>query len=126
MIRLLIKWVVLAFSLWLTIHALNAIDKSLAYWDPKAGAGGALITAAVLALVNMFVLPVLKMLTLPLTCLTLGLFSIVLNALLFWAVSRLTDVYTVNWLGALLGALLVGLINGVLSSVFVPGDDRRR
>lgn len=78
----------------------------------------AAIFAAVLALLNAFVRPILEFISLPLTCITLGLFHLVLAALMFMLAGNLVpDYVTVHgfW-GALVGAVFVGLISGLVSS----------
>ena len=66
----------------------------------------------------MLVKPVLVLLTLPITIITLGLFLLVLNALLFWFAGSVLKGFQVNgfwW--AVIGALLYSLISGLLSSI---------
>jgi putative membrane protein len=70
--------------------------------------------AVVLALVNLLVRPLVKILTLPITCLTLGLFSWVVSALMLWLTSALVPGFTVaGFVPALEGAVLLGLVSGV-------------
>jgi len=71
----------------------------------------ALLAALVLGLVNAIVRPILVVLTLPVTLLTLGLFLFVINALLFWFVAEVVHGFTVTgfW-AALLGSILYSLI----------------
>jgi putative membrane protein len=86
-----------------------------------------LIFSAVLALVNTFIKPILKLLTLPITCLTAGLFAIVINLVMFFIAAWLTNLLEaqtgsrvdVGWLGALLGALAVALV-GLVLDMFLP------
>jgi len=83
-----------------------------------ASFGSALIAALVLGLLNSLVKPVLVLLTLPITVVTLGLFLIVLNALLFWFAGSILKGFQVNgfwW--AVIGALLYSLISGLLSAI---------
>ena len=71
----------------------------------------ALIAAFVIGLFNMVLRPVLVLLTLPVTVITLGLFLFVINALLFWAAASLLDGFHVNGFGAaLLGSLIYSAI----------------
>lgn len=76
----------------------------------------ALFAALLIALFNALIRPVLIVLTLPITALTLGLFILVINALLFWAASRfvggfhVTDFWSALW-GALLYSLLTWLVS---------------
>jgi putative membrane protein len=80
------------------------------------GVGSALIAALVLGLINTLVRPLLILLTLPVTVLTLGLFILVINGLLFWFAGSVLRGFEVNgfWTG-LMGALLYSVISYVLS-----------
>mgnify|MGYP001589266031 CR=1 FL=1 len=72
----------------------------------------ALVVAVVLGLINIFLKPILQILTFPITVLTLGLFSLVLNAFLFWFVSTFVKGFTVRTASAaFIGALVVSLVN---------------
>jgi putative membrane protein len=71
----------------------------------------ALIAAFVIGLFNMVLRPILVVLTLPVTLVTLGLFLFVINALLFWAAASVLDGFHVNGFGAaLLGSLIYSAI----------------
>lgn len=78
--------------------------------------GSALIAAFVIGLFNMVLRPVLVILTLPVTVVTLGLFLFVINALLFWAAASVLDGFHVSgfW-AALLGSLIYSLITLVVN-----------
>lgn len=80
----------------------------------------ALIVALILGLVNAIIRPVLILLTLPVTILTLGLFILVINALLFWFVASFIDGFTVTgfW-SAFFGAIVYALISWALSALLV-------
>ena len=75
------------------------------------GFGSALLVAVVMALVNAFVKPVLQIISLPINVLTLGLFSFVLNALLFMLAGFITPGFEVDgFLSALFGSLILSLL----------------
>ena len=77
----------------------------------------ALIAAFVIGLMNTFIRPVLVVLTLPVTVLTLGLFMFVINALMFWAAAGLLDGFHVNgFAAALIGSVLYSLMGIVIES----------
>jgi putative membrane protein len=80
----------------------------------------ALGAAILLGVVNAVIRPIFILLTLPLTILTLGLFLLVINALLLWMVSGLVGGFQVNgfW-GAFFGSLLISFISWILSRLFV-------
>lgn len=99
----------------------NAVTIALAaYLVPGielAGPVPALVGGLVLGLVNALVRPVLILLTLPLTLLTLGLFLFVLNALCLWLSSLIVPGFTVTGFGpAFLGALVVSLVSWALTA----------
>ena len=78
----------------------------------------ALVVAVVLGVVNTFLKPVLLLLTLPVTILTLGLFTFVINALLVLLAAALVSGFQVkNLLWALLFSLVLSLVNSVLQSL---------
>ncbi len=107
---MILVWILNAVALLLVAYLLPGIA--------VASFGSALIAALVLGLLNMLVKPVLVLLTLPITIVTLGLFLLVLNALLFWFAGSVLKGFQVNgfwW--AVIGALLYSLISGLLSRI---------
>ena len=92
----------------------------LAYYLPGIEVSGwyaALITALVLGLVNAILRPLLIILTLPVTILTLGLFTFVINAVLFWFVSTFIEGFAVaGFWPAFWGALILSAVSWVVSS----------
>jgi putative membrane protein len=96
---------------------------AVAYLMPSiavASFGTALVAALVLGLVNAVVRPVLVLLTLPVTIVTLGLFIFVLNGLLFWMVGTWLQGFTVAgfWAGVF-GAILFSLVSWALSALLL-------
>ncbi len=84
----------------------------------------ALLAGLVLALVNAVVRPVLKLITLPLTLLTLGLFLFVLNAFCLWLTSAVVPGFDIHgFRAAFLGALLISVVSWALT-VFVNDSGR--
>ena len=83
-----------------------------------AGFGYALLAAAVLGVVNAVVRPILIIVTLPITILTLGLFLFVVNALMLLLAAAVVPGFTIGGLGtAIIGGLLLALFNFVASSL---------
>ena len=74
----------------------------------------ALIAAVILGLLNLFVRPILILLTLPITILTIGLFVIIINAMLFAFAASFIEGFTVTSFGyAVLGSLIVSMVSTV-------------
>lgn len=75
----------------------------------------ALIVAVILGIINVFIRPVLIILTLPISIITFGLFALIINAVLFWGVSLLVSGFTVaGFIPAFLGALIVSAVQWLL------------
>ena len=109
-LRLLLVWLINTVALIAVAYLMPSISVS--------SFGAALIAALVLGLVNAVVRPVLILLTLPVTVLTLGLFIFVLNGLLFWAVGSWLEGFSVGgfWSGVL-GAILFSIVSWALSAL---------
>lgn len=114
MTALLLRWLINAGALLALPWLLPSIHIESFYT--------ALIVALLLGLVNAVIRPVLVLLTLPVTLLTLGLFILVINALLFWFVASFVDGFTVTgfW-AAFFGAIVYALISWALSALLL-GD----
>jgi putative membrane protein len=76
-----------------------------------------LIFAVILGLLNAFVMPFIRIITLPLTCLTLGLFAFVLSAAVFYFGGAVLTGMDITVLGAAIAALIFGILNSVVDSV---------
>lgn len=88
------------------------------------GAGTLLVAALLLGLVNAIVRPLVVLLTLPLTIVTLGLFLLVINAAMFGLVAAMLEGFRVaGFFSALFGAIVVGLTS-TLASWYVGPDGR--
>lgn len=109
--RLLFRWL---------INALTILG--IAYYLPGVGVSGfyaALITALILGLVNAIIRPLLVVLTLPINILTLGLFTLVINAVLFWFVATVVEGFTVvGFWPAFWGALILSVVSWILGLFF--------
>jgi putative membrane protein len=110
MLRLLVVWLINTVALIAVAYLMPSITVT--------SFGAALIAALVLGLVNTVIRPILVLLTLPVTVLTLGLFIFVINGLLFWAVSALVPGFEVAgfWSGVF-GAIVFSLISWLLSAL---------
>lgn len=104
MLYLLIRWVLFALSLLFVAWVVPGISFS--------GFIAALWAAIVIGLVNIFIKPILMILTLPINLLTLGLFTFVINALMFLLVAKLVPGFMVEgFLAALLGSIVLSILS---------------
>lgn len=110
--RLLVTWLINAAALFALPYLMQSVRVE--------SFTTALIAALVLGLVNVLIRPVLVLLTLPVTVLTLGLFIFVINGLLFWAVANFVGGFQVaGFWSAMLAAILYSLISWALSSLIL-------
>lgn len=114
--RLLLTWLINAAALMALPYLMHSVDVS--------SIGTALIAALVLGLVNTLIRPVLVILTLPVTLVSMGLFILVINALLFWLVSNVVDGFQVaGFWSAFLAAILYSIISWALSTLLLSDKD---
>src|SRR5271167_4879927 len=115
--RLLINWVLSALAVWIMSRIVPGISVS--------GPVAALIAALVIGLINATIGLLLKILTFPLTILTLGLFWFVINALMLELASSFVNGFIVRgFIPALIGAVLMSLVSSVLQWIFMPRRER--
>ena len=115
--KLLIRWVILSFALFVAAWLVPGIRVRQDAWTAYAA------MAVILGLVNAVVRPVLKLLSCPLIVLTLGLFVLVINGIALWLASKIA----VNWFRvgfyvdgfwpAFFGALIVSVVSVILNLV---------
>jgi putative membrane protein len=107
--KMIVRWLLLAAALLLVARVYPGVA--------VASFGSAMIAALVLGLFNTLVRPLLVLLTLPVTLLTLGLFLFVINALMFWAAASVLEGFGVTGFGAaLVGSLLYSLCGMVIDT----------
>jgi putative membrane protein len=98
----------------------------VAYFVPGVAVSSfltALVVALVLGLLNVIIKPILVILTLPINILTLGLFTLVINALLFWFASTFISGFSVSgFAAAFFGALIVSAVNFFAHRLITDND----
>lgn len=129
MISLILRLIINAIGLWLAVRLVDGID----YTDPAGTSDNTrmvitlLILAVIFTAVNALIKPLVKLLSLPLVILTLGLFTLVINALMLWLtawLSGFTDygLTIAGFWAAFWGGLIIAIVNFVLGLV-VPDRD---
>lgn len=107
--KLLAKWLLSACALLALPYLYSGVEVK--------GFAVAMMAALVLGLLNIVVRPILVILTLPVTVVTLGLFLFVINAVIFWAAASLLDDFAVRgFAAALLGSLIYSVFGLVIDS----------
>jgi len=106
---LLIRWLIYAVAIMILTYIVPGISVKNFY--------SALIAALVLGLVNAVIRPLLILLTLPVNILTLGLFTLVINALMLWFVASIVKGFDVkNFVAAFLGALVLLVVGWIINA----------
>ena len=110
MLNIIIRWILFALAVMLTAWIVPGISVS--------SFTSALLVCIVIALINTFIRPLLVVISLPITFLTLGLFSFVINALLLMFSGALTPGFEVKgFLSALFGSIILSLFAGVINKI---------
>src|SRR5512132_3119422 len=108
--RILLVWLINALALLAVAYLMPSIS--------VANFTTALVAALILGLVNAIIRPILILLTLPVTVLTLGLFILVINGLLFWFVGSFIEGFHVaGFWSAVIGALVFSIVSWLLSAL---------
>ncbi|WP_426167565.1 phage holin family protein [Pseudoduganella sp. R-34] len=114
--RLVLTWIINAAALFAVPYLMHSVSVT--------SIGAALVAALLLGLVNTLVRPLLLLLTLPVTVLSLGLFIFVINGFMFWLVAKVVDGFHVDSFGyAVLAALLYSVISWALSTLLLKDND---
>jgi putative membrane protein len=105
---LLVSWLVIAAAVVVAAWIVPGVDVEGGFWS-------ILLVAAVLGLVNLILGTILRVLTFPIMVLTLGLFSIVINMIVLWVTTLLTDRLEIDGFWAyFLAALVIAVVTALL------------
>lgn len=117
LVRFLIRWLVSSLGLWI---AAGLLTDAITY----EGRIGVIITAGlILAIINIFIKPIVVILSLPAIMLTLGLFMIIVNGLMVYLASKIYDpLHVTNFWAAVLAGMVIGLVNYLVSAIL---EERR-
>ena len=117
MMRFLIRLIVNAAALWVATRIVTGVTYS-------GDVPTFLVVAFIFGIINAFIRPVAKILTFPIILLTLGIFALVVNGLMLWLTSALSDAlglgfHVRGFFAAFFGALVVSIVSTILSLVVV-------
>lgn len=105
-------WLLLSLALYGATYALPGRF----IFDPFYGV---FVVGAVLMFINSTVKPVIRLLTLPITIITLGLFSLIINGAIFWVLAQMISGFAItSFTAAVIGAALVSIFHWVLNRIF--------
>ena len=107
---LLLRWILFALAIMFTAWLIPGIEVD--------GFKSALLVVVIMALINIFIKPLLVLITLPINLLTLGLFIFVINALLLLLLGRIAPGFEVDgFLSACLGSVVISFLGALISSI---------
>ena len=116
--RFILNWLVNAAALWVAVELLSGLAVS--------STETLFLAALVIGLINSIVKPVLLILTIPITVLTLGVFYLVLNGLLLYLAAAVTPGFTIaNFGSAFLGALIISIVSTMLH-LLIKNEGKRQ
>lgn len=116
--RMLLNWLLSALAVWIVAQVVPGIYLS--------GAAAALIAALAIGFINATIGLLLKIITFPLTLVTLGLFWFVINALMLELASALVPGFKIHgFLAAFLGAIVLSVVNLLLKTLVMPSKEIR-
>jgi len=116
--RLLLSWLLSALAVWIVAQLVPGFSVS--------GLGAALIAALAIGFINATIGALLKIITFPLTLITLGLFWFVINALMLELASAVVPGFRVHgFFAAFIGAIVLSLVNMLLKAVVMPRKEHR-
>lgn len=117
--RLLLRWLVCSLGLWI---AAGLLGSGITY---ERRFGVIVVAGLVLALVNLFIRPLVVLLSLPAILLSLGLFMLVVNGLMVWLVSKLyTPLHITNLWAAIFAGVVIGLVNYLVTTIVENNRER--
>ena len=119
---LLIRWAASAIALYVVTQFVPGVSVD--------GVQAAILAALVIGLVNATLGSIIKLLTLPIGCLTLGISSLIVNALMFWlAANFVSGFHVTGFVPALLGSIALSLVGAaadfVLNQIFGGNDEKK-
>jgi putative membrane protein len=118
MTGILIRWLITTLAILAVPYLISGVRVE--------GFGSAMLTAAILGILNALVRPILIILTLPLTILTLGLFILVINALLFELAGAIVPgMYVASFWSAFFASIIVSIVSWILNSVVAGGKGEK-
>lgn len=119
--KIILRIIINAVAIWVTAYIVSGLNFSGSLLD-------LLIVAVIFGLVNTFIRPIVKLFSLPITIVTLGLFTLVINALMLWITVWLSPALSLggsffqNAITVFLGALIISIVSTILNWILVDDD----
>jgi len=112
LLAFLLRWIVASFGLWLAVRLLGDANNIS---DDTAEITMFFVAGFVLSIINIFIKPIVTLITLPLTILTLGLFTLVINGLMVYLALLWTNGIEITFFDAIIAGIIIGIVNFVIN-----------
>ena len=124
-LKLILRWVLITFAITATSYIMPFMEISGDTILKKAGV--AFLAGFLLGVVNILVRPVIKLLTIPINILTLGLFNFIINAGMLWIVDYFVDNFSVSgfW-GYFWSSIMISIVTVLLTRLFLSGEKSKK
>lgn len=109
-----LQWIATTIGLWLAVSLLGSTTGTA---DANSQLGIFLTAGFVLSLINIFLRPIIALISLPITILTLGLFMLVVNGFMVWLALEWTEGIEMSFFYSIIAGVIIGIVNFVISHV---------
>ncbi len=110
----LLQWVATSVGLWIAVMLLGTTSDP---YNSNTALGIFLTAGFILSLINIFIKPIVSIISLPITILTLGLFMLVVNGLMVYLALRWTDGIEMSFFHSIIAGVIIGIVNSVIGHV---------
>ncbi len=112
LLSFLLQWIVTSFGLWLAVRLLGTTD---AISDSDIEMNFFFVAGFILSLINIFIKPIVSIISIPITILTLGLFTLVINGLMVYLALQWTNSIEITFFDAIIAGIIIGIVNFVIN-----------
>lgn len=107
-----LRWITTSFGLWIALSLLGTGSENV---DVTTSSGVVLTAGLILSIVNIFIKPLVSIIALPITIVTLGLFTLIINGLMVYIALQFTPGVVMTFWGAVLAGIIIGIVNYVIN-----------
>lgn len=108
----ILRWIITSFGLWVALRLFGSGEGAS---DLAAESTVYLLAGLVLSVINIFIKPFVSIISLPLTIVTLGLFTLIVNGLMVYIALQLTPGIDITFWSAVLAGIIIGIVNFVIN-----------
>ena len=111
---LVLQWIATSFGLWIAASLLGTASDT---YNQNMGMSVFLLAGLVLSIINIFIRPIVSLISLPITIMTLGLFILVINGLMVYLALRWTDGIDMSFINSIIAGVIIGIVNFVIGNI---------